>query len=223
MTGLPIEGMYEQFRMPDILCALSNERCYGGKLRTNAVKEARRLQPALQNLIVERFGINLTPFSHIEDAEAREYAIDQYLRLQISNVPNGECQVEPHTQSRFNMAHVEVAMQLFGQLISTLVRDGHLKISDIKILTFYNAQKRRMVNALVELGKQLKPTADELVDVVHTSDSFQGQEADIVILDITVCNYTGHDTLGHVGDELKFNVAATRAMLLLPEQRNVCS
>ena len=213
MTGFPIEGMYEQFRMPEVLCALPNRRCYGGKLRTSAAKNApaRRLGPALRDLISSKFEIDLTSFSHIEDHDTQEFAMDQYLRLQMLNVPSGKCQVEAHTQSRFNMANVDVAMQFFQELVTDLVKGGHVKISEIKILTFYNAQKRRMINALVDLGKQLNLTAKDLSDVVHTSDSFQGQEADIIILDTTVCSYTGRGTLGHVGDELKFNVAATRA------------
>lgn len=39
MTGFPIEGMYEQFRMPELLCALPKRRCYGDKLRTSAAKK----------------------------------------------------------------------------------------------------------------------------------------------------------------------------------------
>ena len=213
MTGFPIEGMYEQFRMPEILCALPNWRCYGGKLRTSAAKKApaRRLGQALRDFIIKKFEVDLTPFSSIDDQDTREYAMDQYLRLQMLNVPSGKCQIEAHTQSRFNMANVDVTMQFFRELVIDLVRGGYMKIAEIKILTFYNAQKRRMINALVDLGKQLNLTAHDLSDVVHTSDSFQGQEADIIILDTTVCSYTGAGTLGHVGDELKFNVAATRA------------
>jgi superfamily I DNA and/or RNA helicase len=211
MTAFPVEAMYEQFRMPEVLCALPNRRCYGRRLRTSTVKKGKYLPTAWWEFIDRNFEIYLAPFVHINDAEAREYDIDQYLRLQMMNVPDGKCQIEPHTQSRFNMANVEVAMKFFEQLVTCLVEKGQLEISQIKILTFCNAQKRRMINALVDLGKELKLTANELADVVHTSDSFQGQEADVVILDTPVCSYTGHGTLGHVGDELNFNVAATRA------------
>lgn len=85
-----------------------------------------------------------------------------------------ECQVEPQTQSGFNLANVDVAMKFFEQMVTCLVKKGHLKISQITILTFYNAQKRRMINSLVDLGKQVKLTANKLADVVHTSDSFPG-------------------------------------------------
>jgi hypothetical protein len=181
-----------------------------GKLRTSQGKKEKRLPIALRDFIKTQFEVDPVPFSRIADTTVREYANDQFLRLQMLDVPDGRCQVEPHNQSRFNMANVDVAMTFFKELV-ILVKHGHLTIAQIKILTFYNAQKRRLINALVDLGEELKLTANELVDVVHTSDSFQGQEADIIILDTTVCSYNGHGTLGHVGDERKFNVALTRA------------
>ena len=47
--------------------------------------------------------------------------------------------------------------------------------------------------------------------VVHTSDSFQGRDERCVIIDLVMTKYIGEDTLGHVGDVKKANVAFTRA------------
>jgi superfamily I DNA and/or RNA helicase len=68
---------------------------------------------------------------------------------------------------------------------------------DVVILTFYNAQRRRLFNALSELAVELKLPPENLAQCVHTVDSYQGREAKYVILDITVCTYRGAKSLGH--------------------------
>jgi superfamily I DNA and/or RNA helicase len=68
---------------------------------------------------------------------------------------------------------------------------------DVVILTFYNAQRRRLFNALSELAVELKLKPDTLTRCVHTVDSYQGREAKYVILDITVSTYRGAKSLGH--------------------------
>jgi hypothetical protein len=55
------------------------------------------------------------------------------------------------------------------------------------------------VNGLLNLGKELNLSPNHLADVVHASDSFQGQEADIVILDTTVGTYAGEAALVTLG------------------------
>jgi superfamily I DNA and/or RNA helicase len=70
-------------------------------------------------------------------------------------------------------------------------------LKDIVVLTFYNAQRRRILNALLDMGKEMGLDKGALDDCLHTVDSFQGREAKYVILDTTVCNYRGDDSLGH--------------------------
>ena len=55
------------------------------------------------------------------------------------------------------------------------------------------------MNGLLNLGKELNLSPNHLADVVHASDSFQGQEADIVILDTTVGTYAGEAALVTLG------------------------
>jgi hypothetical protein len=47
------------------------------------------------------------------------------------------------------------------------------------------------------MGKDLGLSEGELDECLHTVDSYQGREAEYVILDTTVCNYRGNDSLGH--------------------------
>jgi hypothetical protein len=68
---------------------------------------------------------------------------------------------------------------------------------DIVILTFYNAQRRRLFNALSELAVELNLPPDSITRCVHTVDSYQGREAKYVILDTTVCTYQGAKSLEH--------------------------
>jgi hypothetical protein len=56
------------------------------------------------------------------------------------NVPSGQSQVEPHTASPFNMANADVALRYYRSLIQSLVMPGYIDISEVKILTLYNAQ-----------------------------------------------------------------------------------
>ena len=74
------------------------------------------------------------------------------------------------------------------------------------VLTFYNAQRRRLLNALFDMGKALGLPEGALDDCLHTVDSYQGREAKYVILDTTVCNYRGKDSLGHGKSDLTHRI-----------------
>jgi hypothetical protein len=89
------------------------------------------------------------------------------------------------------MANVEAAMCFFKEQNRVFGPPWASEAIRDQDTLFYSAQKRRLTNALVDLDKHFGLMANDLADVVHSSDSFQGQEADTIILDTTVCNYTG--------------------------------
>ena len=80
------------------------------------------------------------------------------------------------------------------------VLEGNLSVC---VLTFYNAQVKCIKNAMKGLA-----------DVsVMTVDSFQGSEADIVLISFVRANPKNH--VGFLQDFQRLNVALTRAKLLL--------
>lgn len=150
----------------------------------------------------------------------RVYFEDQHLRHWLLDVRGGCTQIDPALQnSKFNVANVDVTLGFF----KALAKAEFLQPSEIRILTFYNAQRQRYIDGINNLeeelglkkgqldGVVLDPTKDQVVDVVHTSDSFQGREATCIILDLVVTKYFGENSLGHAGNEKKANVAFTRA------------
>ena len=95
--------------------------------------------------------------------------------------------------------------------VKAMITSGLFPAHEIRVLTFYNAQRRRYINAIFDLADACGLVEGELDDVVHTSDSFQGCEAKYVVLDLVATSYQGAGSMGHAGNELKANTAYTRA------------
>ncbi len=107
--------------------------------------------------------------------------------------------------SRKNEAEVAVAVHIFQQLLQL-----GFTLEQIAILTFYEAQRRALVNRLIKEGI-LKSTT-EARSVVANVDSFQGQERCIIILSCVRSNLTSSKTsVGFLKNERRANVALTRA------------
>lgn len=116
-AGANVQAMWEQFRMAPALCQMFNQRWYGGRLRCSRERQQARLPAAKKVLLVKYFGIDLN-HPAITQSDDRDQAEDAYLRLLLADVPNGQCQVEPQTLSRLNMANVEVIIRIFKELVS---------------------------------------------------------------------------------------------------------
>lgn len=208
LSGFPLEHLWEQHRMVETLCQLPNDRNYGGKLRTSREALSRRMTAAQKDFLCNGFGIDLAKLICPPDQE-RAYFEDQYLRHMLLDVRGGVTQIDPALRkSRFNIANVDITLRFF----EAMVRAKFLHPSDIRILTFYNAQRQRYIDGLEPLREKLGYSERDFDGiVVHTSDSFQGREATCIIMDLVVAKYFGQGTLGHAGDEKKTNVAFTRA------------
>lgn len=106
------------------------------------------------------------------------------------DVPNGET-ARDSTMSSFNEANVDCA----HATVQELVAQG-FNTDDIAIITPYNAQ-RRLYETRVKVP-------------VHTVDSFQGRESQVIILDLVVAG-AEDDNLGFVRNSNRLVVARSRA------------
>ena len=205
-TGAKVQELLKTHRLPEILCELPNRRGYDMKLRTSAGAKAKRLTERQKNFISEYFALDLSSLQP-QPGRTQAEVEDQYVRHLLLNVPKGRAQVETSTQSRFNTANIEITMTFVKHMITS----GLFRSHEIRVLTFYNAQRRRYINAIFDLADACGLTNGELDDMVHTSDSFQGCEARYVVLDLVTTSYNGPESMGHAGNELKGNTAYTRA------------
>jgi superfamily I DNA and/or RNA helicase len=95
-----------------------------------------------------------------------------------------------------NNHEVKVIVELLQRLG---VKDGRVSVA---VITFYAAQRQALTNAfrVASIGAPVE---------VHTVDSFQGSEADIVIVSFVRSNARG--SVGFLADFQRLNVALTRA------------
>jgi hypothetical protein len=192
-SGFKIDVLLEQHRMAPVICGLSNIRCYDGRLRSSQRAWGRRLTQNQKEFIMEYFDINFLELDIPVDSTSNSMFVeDQYVRHMLLNVPGGKAQVEKSTKSRFNTANVDVAIRFVKQMILS----GFMPPQNIRILTFYNAQRRRYINATLDLAQDLQFNNGELDDMVHTADSFQGCEEKCVVLDVVATHYGGLGTMG---------------------------
>jgi superfamily I DNA and/or RNA helicase len=117
LAGADVRAMWVQYRSVPALCELPNQRWYGGKLQCSEERQQARLLPQLREMLVQLFDVDLNK-ADIAKCEDVDKAEDAYLRLLLADVPGGECQIEPQTQSRLNMANVEVIIRIFKKLVS---------------------------------------------------------------------------------------------------------
>jgi hypothetical protein len=116
-----------------------------------------------------------------------------------------------------NMSEVAATLRILRSLTAVpQVRAENDPIT-LAILTPYRAQLRALRTALREAGpesrrriKAFKPVAGEYV---HTVDSFQGNEADVVIVSLVRNNqhHSPRRALGFLSDERRMNVLFSRA------------
>ena len=108
----------------------------------------------------------------------------------VRNVPNGCSRVEVHGTSLVNHANVDAIINLIERLLKT----GTVKAGMIKVLTYYQGQRRLLLSKISQTNW---PPAIKKAIVVSTVDSFQGREARVVIVDIVAAK----DKLRNLGHQ----------------------
>lgn len=113
-----------------------------------------------------------------------------------------------------NHAEIEVLLNVIANLDPKILENRKPSLS---ILTPYNHQRSNIIRELSRCDPEIKRILSnfgigEVRDAVHTIDSFQGDEADVVIASLVRNNSnSGRNALGILGDSRRMNVLLSRA------------
>ncbi|XP_034028358.1 putative helicase mov-10-B.2 isoform X2 [Thalassophryne amazonica] len=125
---------------------------------------------------------------------------------------------ESSSPSLFNGSEVEILMDYLKVLLQP---ESVPKISpeDIGIIAPYRKQVEKIQQALKNVGKVLKVSGKEALQV-GTVEEFQGQERSVIMVSTVQSSHESIETgkkfnLGFVNNKKRFNVAITRAKALL--------
>jgi DNA polymerase III delta prime subunit len=119
----------------------------------------------------------------VESEEYRNYPLDPY---QVINIDG--CEIKDEFGSYYNIVEAKYIVNCIEEIVAK-----GIAYKDIVVITTYQAQKK-----LIE---------GQVDSDVHTVDSYQGQESDVVILSTVRCDLK----LGFLDDICRLNVALTRA------------
>lgn len=196
-AGFAVKQLKEQFRMVPRLIEIPNQRWYGGQLRSSQERMQTRLSQQKRQRLETFFDIDFTKLQTITEQSDQANAQDGFLRLLLANVPQGVCDKDDGNPSRYNEINAKVIANIFKHVLQP-VGEGLLdSTDDFVVLTFYNQQRKVVLNALLDMAQELGIPEKGLHDRVCTVDSFQGREAKYVILDTTVTTFTCVRGLGH--------------------------
>lgn len=168
--------------------------CYGGdqnEAMCTMLKTQYRMHPEICAWPSERFY-----GGKLQNAECVENS-NNTMPYSIVNVHSGKHRVSS-SSSISNDREAEIAVDLVLKL-----RKKALKIG---IITFYTAQVRLIANLM--RAKNVVPAGSDDDVFASTVDSFQGSEADVIILS---CVRTSKTSAGFLSDSRRLNVSLTRA------------
>jgi superfamily I DNA and/or RNA helicase len=110
--------------------------------------------------------------------------------------------------SKFNNGHVLIVRDLLNLLLQ---ENTSIRPQDIVVITPYLAQRVRHIRTLKEAARYNKSLENVIVSTV---DKFQGQESNIVVLDLIIRS-SQHATYGFMSDRHRLNVAISCARNVL--------
>lgn len=186
-----------QYRMRPEISRLIIERFYQNKLQNDASTLQDR--PAYRAYMQIAREMNL---NGVEWADS-EWPISNVLMV---DMPDGTRTLSKTdgAGSRFNNAHLAIVRDI---CLALLAPNSELYGPQITVMTPYAAQRVRHIRAMSEATR----LNGEMGRVrISTVDKFQGDEADIVVLDLVVRSNLG-DGLGFMRDKHRLNVAISRA------------
>ncbi|RYC85559.1 hypothetical protein BFJ63_vAg11529 [Fusarium oxysporum f. sp. narcissi] len=185
--GWPVFNLYRQHRMAQGLFDLSLRTAYRHLLPHFEYSPYCKLQNFPIGTQVENY---LRLEHHIPSAGA--HRIDPV----FFNCLNCPCRNYPHKATRFNPRQADLIAELLVKMIKKL----SLNPADIAVITYYRAN-------LAAIRKRFRED-DRLKDVTpSTVNTFQGREAQIVVLALCVTRETGPS---FVAEQRSLNVALTR-------------
>ena len=206
-TRVDCQMLRTQYRMHPAICNFSNNGFYHGQIESATGNNVQLLQGF--------WSLSNWPLVLL-DIDSREEKANEFLG-------RGNCHDHGHTCSPFCMGlsrnrnglSVPKSASFFNcgqayvciRAMWTFLRDPAVK--SITIISTYKAQQiiiDRMLDQLADESRERRPGA---VVESATVDSFQGQEADVIILCTVRNNDSGYP--GHIRDPRRLNVAVTRA------------
>lgn len=206
-----------QYRMNAVIMGWSSDRFYEGRLEAaESVRDWLVLEPGGAGAEVLRLedidgevdgevGEELVSGSgrRTRDRRAAEFLVPSFPLVFADTVGNNRCREaasDGASLSRYNPGEVELVIAYIRYLTRSC--GISLKTTTVCVISPYNQQVDALRTALTENGW--------LEDVpVNTVDSFQGREADVVILSLVRSNENSE--VGFLADYRRLNVAVTRA------------
>ncbi|KAJ5608835.1 hypothetical protein N7528_009402 [Penicillium herquei] len=184
-SGLCLPSLRQQRRMHKDIAACPNRVFYESRLNTHT--KTTDVQWNKMSYCIAWFNSGCFRITH---------------NVLVIDNPDSKQKVDD-SGSSVNEENAKLVVSLVTRLLKMLGSD--LDASSITILTFYNAQKQLHERNMKRLQHE-KPELNADKIGVSTVDSFQGHEADIVILDFVVV-----DRPGFVTDKARLACALTRA------------
>ena len=137
------------------------------------------------------------------DWAASEWLVSNILMV---DMPDGTCTLSKTDSAglKFNNGHIAIVRNICLTLLAPQI---DLYRQQIAVITLYAAQRvhhMRVLSAAASLNVEMGKVT------VSTVDRFQGQEADIVLLDLVVRSNRS-EGLGFMRDKNRLNVAISRA------------
>ena len=217
-----------QYRMHPDISKFPSAQFYRGSVRDADVVLNRGLGFHPVNPSVNSISWIKSPFVFVNVASGRETRGGDIKGGAISKALKSR---NPSADSIGNAAEAELAAALASTLpralaprgdVAAATRDGHFCGTPGAIIAFYAEQVRRIRAELDDEGsfanRALKRTCARFTKTptgsfdrpgVHSVDSFQGSEADVVVLSAVRANANG--SVGFLSDKRRLNVALTRA------------
>ena len=184
-NGFPSVVFDEQHRMIPLIGDLVSDIFYSGKLRNASSTNDRELSTDVCNYNQERFGID-SP-------------------IVLVNLEDSRDDKQSPIQARVNLDNVRVVLDLAIDLVIT---KSIVKPEDVLVITPYDGQSAQYSVAVDNCAKDNNP----MIQTVNWRkiDVSQGDEAEDVILDLTV-----QSSIGFMKVPNELNVGLSRAKLVL--------
>ncbi len=151
--------LVEQWRMPPSVVELINQRMYDGILRTPPEFEKKKQEE-----------LNDLPFEGANVIFVDTTSVNPWCAYDVN-------------YSRYNLYSAEIVAEIISQEIRDAIKTGAIKSGTVGVgvICPYRAQKK-LIKKICEA--RFKEKIKEYVDF-HTVDSFQGEQRDVIILDLT--------------------------------------
>ncbi|KAA0719715.1 putative helicase senataxin [Triplophysa tibetana] len=199
----PVFLLSMQYRMHPDICEFPSKYIYNNMLKSDWQGQCRQYEKEESALTRAELGLMrfLSGPCKCETAQKRCSYSWPFKPYRVFDVTDGRENKE--RDSYFNIKEVKLVVMLLKLL-------GEKPSVRVGVITHYNAQKQKILEALRESSSQIKQLQVE----VDTVDGFQGREMDCVIVSCVRAS-SEMGSIGFVGNRQRMNVTITRAKFSL--------